>query len=275
MSERTNLLRSLIRLDGLGLEIGPGYNPLVPKSEGFRVETVDYTDATGLRAKYMGNPHVDLGRIEEVDHVLDGSMPMEQAVGRHGSYDYIIASHVIEHTPNMLGFLQACERLLSSDGVLLLAIPDKRHCFDVFQQLTSTGAVLQSHLYQLVLPMPGAVFDDVAYNSVREHAIGWTEHDTGPLHFFATLANAKGAFQAARQSDAYQDVHVWRFVPSSFRLIVRDLYEIDEIGLKEAYFHSSVGNEFYMTLSRAGHGCDIDRLTLARQALVEHATIKL
>jgi hypothetical protein len=34
-------------LTGLGLEIGPSYNPLLPKSEGYRVRTADHLDATG------------------------------------------------------------------------------------------------------------------------------------------------------------------------------------------------------------------------------------
>jgi hypothetical protein len=95
----------MLRLDGYGLEIGPGYNPLVPKAEGFRVETADYTDAEGLRAKYKGNPHVDISRIESVDHVLNEGMTLAEKIGKPEAFDYVVASHVIEHTPDMLGFL--------------------------------------------------------------------------------------------------------------------------------------------------------------------------
>ena len=35
----------------------------------------------------------------------------------------------------------------------------------------------------------------------------------------------------------------------------------------------SIGNEFYMTFSKEGSGCAVDRLTLARRALTEHAEI--
>lgn len=52
---RTRLLRDLLP-DGRGLEIGPGYNPVLPKAEGFAVQVVDYTEADGLRDKYLGNP---------------------------------------------------------------------------------------------------------------------------------------------------------------------------------------------------------------------------
>ncbi len=275
VDQRTALLRSMLPLGGRGLEIGPGYNPLVPKAEGYRVETADYTDADGLRAKYLGNPHVDTARIEAVDHVLDGSRTLADAVGQPASFDYLVASHVIEHTPDMLGFLQSCEALLAPGGVLLLAVPDKRHCFDVLQPLTSTGAVLQAHLDRRTRPTPGAVFDDVAYNAVRGASIGWLASNTTPLRFFAPLHAAAAAFDAARRSPEYRDVHVWRFVPSSFRLIAQDLHAIGELGVREALFHDSVGNEFYVTLSASAKGCPLDRMTLARRALAEHATIAL
>ncbi len=274
VSPRTEFLRSMLPLDGEGLEIGPSYNPLLPKEEGFRVKTVDYTNQMGLRAKYKENPHVDLSRIETVDYVLSESASLADAIAVR-DLSYIVASHVIEHTPDLLGFLQSCEALLAPRGVLLLAVPDKRHCFDVLQSLTSTGAVLQAHLDRRVRPSPGTVFDEVAYNAIRGGAIGWSPQNREPLHFFASLDHASFAYRDACENPTYHDVHVWRFVPSSFRLIVRDLNEIGLIGLSERSFHDSVGNEFYVTLSPSGTGCPIDRLSLARQALREQASIFL
>ncbi len=269
------MLQSMLPLEGRGLEIGPGYNPLVPKAAGFRVETADYTDAEGLREKYRGNPHVDVARIEAVDHVLDGGRGLLEAVGQPGAFDYVVASHVIEHTPDLLGFLKSCEALLRPAGVLLLAVPDKRHCFDVLLPLASTGAVLQAHLDRRTRPTPGAVFDDVAYNAVRDDAIGWGPADARPLRFFAPLQAARDAYASACATPAYQDVHVWRFVPSSFRLIAHDLHAVGETRLREDRFHGSVGNEFYITLSTAAAGCSVDRLTLAQRSLAEQASILL
>jgi SAM-dependent methyltransferase len=276
MEQRTAVLRSMLRLDGQGLEIGPGYNPLLPKAERFRVETADYTDADGLRAKYAGNPHVDLERIEPVDHVLVEGRSLAEEIGKAGQFDYVVASHVIEHTPDMLGFLKSCEELLTPNGVLLLAVPDKRHCFDILQPLTSTGAVLQAHLDRRTRPTPGAVFDEVAYSAVRGNAIGWMPDDKQKLRLHAPLNAAAEAYDAARLTPTYRDVHVWRFVPSSFRLIVQDLYAIGEIRLREDRFCNSIGNEFYITLSSsAAGGWPTDRLTLAKQALMEQAMISL
>jgi SAM-dependent methyltransferase len=275
MDPRTSFLRALLPLGKPGLEIGPGYNPLLPKAEGFRVETADYTDADGLRAKYRDNPNVDVARIETVDHVLTEGRSLAEAVGGLERFGYIVASHVIEHAPDMLGFLKSCEALLVPGGILLLAVPDKRHCFDVLQPLSSTGMVLQAHLDRRTRPPPGAVFDDVASNAVRADAIGWSPEDTGPLRFFAPLSTAAAVYQSARQTPDYHDVHVWRFVPSSFRLIVQDLHAIGELRLREDRFHDSVGNEFYITLTTTAAGCPVDRLTLAKQALAEQANIRL
>jgi SAM-dependent methyltransferase len=271
--ERNRYLRSLIRTDGVGLEIGPSYNPLLPKSSGYRVETIDYTDQAGLRAKYASDHSIDPAVIEEVDFVLDGKKTLAEAVNRPKYYDYIVASHVIEHVPDLLRFLRSCESLLKPDGILLLAVPDKRHCFDVFQPLTSTGHILQAYLDGRTKPAPGAVFDDFAYNAVRDGQIGWPIGGNGTLSFFSTLRDATAVFERLQRESIYIDVHSWRFVPSSCRLIMRDLNEVGQIGLREKDFHDSVGNEFYLTLSCTAAGCPIDRLTLARNALAEHAQI--
>lgn len=272
MMARESLLLSWINIDGRGLEIGPSYNPLVAKRDGFQVETADYTDAEGLRRKYAGNPGVDLSRIEVVDHVLS-ERGLFQTILKESHFDYIIASHVIEHTPDLIGFLKDCEKCLVPDGVLVLAIPDKRYCFDVFQPLTSTGQVFQASIDRRTRPSLGSILDDRLYNAVRGRAIGWGNQDNGNLEFFIDLAQARSAFASDRVARHYTDVHVWKFVPSSFRLILNDLYELGEIGLREATFESSAGHEFYCSLSATGGGSGVDRLTLARQVLAEQAMI--
>ena len=123
---RTELILSMIDLSGIGLEIGPGYNPLLPKSFGHRVETLDHATAEQIREKYRNDPSVDISRIEEVDFVSDGRS-IAEVVSKSGHYDYIVASHVIEHTTDMLGFLKDCQTLLKKTGNLVLAVPDKRH----------------------------------------------------------------------------------------------------------------------------------------------------
>ena len=63
----------------------------------------------------------------------------------HGTFDAFVASHVIEHTPDLIAFLDSAAALLKPEGVVVLAVPDKRYCFDYFQPLTTTGQIIESH----------------------------------------------------------------------------------------------------------------------------------
>lgn len=272
---RRELLLSLIDTAGLGLEIGPGFNPLLPKREGYRVETLDHATREALVAKYRDAPGVDASRIEEVDHVSTGASVFE-AIGQAGRYRYIVASHVIEHTPNLLGFLQDCERLLEPKGVLVLFVPDKRASFDVLRPLTSTGDVLQAHLEGRTRHTAGRVFDELAYNVLRGGAHSWHANNHDALAFFGQLHNAKALFEHVQRSGEYIDIHAWQFTPSSFRLISNDLFEIGQLALRECSFHAEgMGGEFAVSLGRHGSGPSLGRLELAEQALAEHACITL
>src|SRR3954465_13183503 len=114
------------------LEIGPSFNPVAPKAAGWQVTIVDHASQDELAAKYAGNPLVDPSRIETGDIIWrDEPLHEAGAAERHGSYAALIASHVIEHLPDVVGSLRSAERLLEPErGVLLLAVPDKRFCFD-------------------------------------------------------------------------------------------------------------------------------------------------
>jgi SAM-dependent methyltransferase len=271
---RNEMLLSMFDSSGVGLEIGAGFNPLLPKAAGYRVETLDHATANQLREKYRNDPNVDVAKIEEVDFVADGR-PIAEVVGKPGHYDYIVASHVIEHAPDLLGFLKGCETLLKQTGTLVLAVPDKRRCFDLLQPLTSTGMILQAHQERRTRHAPSALFDDIAYNLLRDGHGGWAKGCAGKLGFVRDLAAAQRFFEDMCQSSDYIDTHAWRFTPSSFRLIAGDLHAIGEIGLREQTFRHSDIHEFYITLSRSGKGCPLDRLTLVRMIIAEHQEILL
>jgi SAM-dependent methyltransferase len=271
---RNEVLLSMFDPSGIGLEIGPSFNPLLPKAAGYHVETLDHATADQLREKYRADPNVDIARIEDVDFVADGR-PIAEAVGKPGHYDYIVASHVIEHAPDLLGFLKDCEKLLNQAGILVLAVPDKRRCFDLLQPLTSTGMILQAHEERRTRHPPSTLFDHIAYNVLRDGAGGWSKGSTGRLTFAHDLTTAYDFLHAMQSSSEYVDSHAWRFTPSSFRLIVNDLWVIGEIALREHAFDNSDIHEFYIAMSRDGRGCPFDRVTLAKMIIAEHQEIIL
>lgn len=125
-------MMSGLKLGGIGLEIGPSHSPTIPKREGFKVEILDHATADELINKYreLGIPEERLENIEEVDYIWKGEA-LDVLTKKKDYYDYIVASHVVEHTPDLVSFLAQCENMLKPGGILSLAVPDKRYCFDV------------------------------------------------------------------------------------------------------------------------------------------------
>src|SRR6185437_1662157 len=103
------------------------FRPTAAKKDGYQVYVVDHLNREQLIEKYQHDP-VATENIEEVDFVWRGQ-PYAELTGRTKFYDWIIASHVIEHTPDLIGFLNDCDSILKDDGILSLAVPDKRFCF--------------------------------------------------------------------------------------------------------------------------------------------------
>ena len=138
---REEIILKHIKRNGRGLEIGPGCAPIAPKKRDFRVHVLDHCDKNALIEKYR--PHgINVENIEEVDFVWDGR-PYVELIGRRHVYDWIIGSHVLEHTTDLIGFLNDCDSLLKKDGVLSLAVPDKRCtvliAFDLSQALAASS----------------------------------------------------------------------------------------------------------------------------------------
>lgn len=260
-----------INTKGYGLEIGPSMRPLAPKSLGYNCKVLDHLDAEGLRKKYANDKSVDISKIEKVDYVWNGE-PLAELVGERNCFDYIIASHVIEHTPDLLGFLQQCASLLKDTGTLSLVIPDKRYCFDYFRWPSTTGDVLQAYFEKRTLHTPGVIFDQVSSACKNKGQITWSKNTIGSFNLINTLKSAITLMEKALTQADYIDIHNWRFTPSSFRLILSDLFAIGKIRLKESSFYDTVGCEFYMSLQFDNKSLDtttVDRLSLLKQSMLE------
>lgn len=268
--DRRELLLSMFDPDGFGLEVGPSYNPLLPKSLGYRVETVDHVDAATLREKYSGGG-VDISRIEDVDYVSDGGSLVE-LIGETGKYDFIVASHVIEHVTDIIRFLRDCEELLKPDGVLVLAVPDKRFCFDVLRPVSTVGQALQAFHEKRVRHTPGSVFDHISLVCAKAGNEVWLEPTLDDLELRGAAEEVRATYETVRASDDYVDVHGWQFTPSHFRYFIKTLRDIGYIGLGEQSFRrNSLADgihlhEFYITLSKSAPDLTISALELLKES---------
>lgn len=266
LSLRQRFVTKYASFAGPGLEIGPSHSPLASKSKGYNVEILDHADQATLRQKYVAT-EVDVNNIEHVDHVWRGE-PLSTTIGRKACYEWIIASHLVEHTPDFVGFLIECESLLTKSGNLILVVPDKRYCFDHYQSLTSTGDVLDAHNMGLTKPSPGRVFDHHANAVSKGHAdgkrgrgaIAWHRLAIGRLRLIHTVEGAAASYRNAQKGDTYIDVHNWHFTPGSFRILIGDLRALGLIELGIVDGPTGAGAEFCVCLRRGDHD-GTDRLT--------------
>jgi hypothetical protein len=99
--DRAATLTKNLKLEKQGLEIGPLARPIVPK-KGTGVLYADHLPTDKLRDKYRGHELVSNDHIQGVDIVV-GPSGIGDAVGSR-RFNYVLASHVIEHIPNPLGW---------------------------------------------------------------------------------------------------------------------------------------------------------------------------
>ena len=260
---RFRLMTQGLDLGGIGLEIGPSHRPLVPKSKGYNVRVADHLDAAGLREKYSYSPSVAL--IEEVDYVVTGDRLVDSIDER---FDYVIASHVVEHTVSLVSFLQDTASLLRPGGALTLAIPDKRYCFDRFRERSSLGRVIDVHRAAPSVHTEGSMWEYYLTVVHKGPAISWYSGAPGDYGIHHTFDEARAAAGKAEHGE-YVDIHNWVFTPSHFRLLIEDLYSIGLSPLRERTFHDTIGSEFFIALSADGQGPDVDRAELLRRSAME------
>ena len=215
-------------LQGKGLEIGPSYDPICPKKDGFDIEIIDVCSKRELLQKYQHDLTAEqLAAIEDVDYIWSGQS-YAQLTGKTGYYDYILASNLIEHVTDIIGFLQDCAVMLKPDGVLSLAVPDKRFCFDYYRPLTSIEKVIDRHMTCPEKHSEGAIAE-YCLNVVRgEHTISWNAEQPLDQDSFSAVCSESEVHEAIEnnRSGAFMDIHDWVFTPSSFRLLLKDLYSL-------------------------------------------------
>lgn len=242
-----------VDVTGLGLEIGPSYNPIAPKSAGFDVRILDHDTQDGLVAKYRaaGLSEAELARIEPVDYVWSGG-DIVDAVEPDTRFDFIVAAHVIEHTTDVIGLLNSASALLTPTGVLSLIVPDKRFTFDRARPLSTAGQVVEAHLLPRTFHGPAAFIDTHLY-SVRNGGDGmvWDRATATRLDLaqcsWAAVRHTVGTVMA---DEHYHDIHRWVFTPESLELLLGDLYHLGYIDMTVSSLTPTDNYEFFITLRR-------------------------
>lgn len=211
----THHIRLRELLDGIephmqGLELGPLDRPIVPKRS-YNVRYVDHASRQELMEKYTRsatNETLDRDRIVPVDVVWPGG-PLAPCLADQRPLDYCLASHVIEHVADVIGWLQQLASVLRDGGIVSLAIPDKERTFDHARAVSRPADLIEAHLRCLNAPSARHVFDHITSVS----PFGEPVSPPAPALIREALQHAR----AVMVTDLYVDVHCYVFTQQSFR----------------------------------------------------------
>jgi SAM-dependent methyltransferase len=237
-------------LNGKGIEFGPCCFPIIkPDVPGIRY--IDHASTEELRDKYRDDPIMHADDIVNVHYVWQGES-LTSLIGDFAPVDYVIASHVLEHVPNLVGWLQNVYSILKSGGLLVLALPDKRFCFDYFRQLSGPEHLVEAYLEAYCRPSPRMVFDHYAHSVEWKDKIAWCTWEPFPpeseLVKMHTPQKAMHKTRLAKEEGAYIDVHCWVFTPRSFLENMKFLMDFNLLPYKIVDFFDTDYNEFIVCL---------------------------
>jgi SAM-dependent methyltransferase len=246
------------------LEIGPLNRPLVPRSDAYIVFYADHCSTDELRRKYAGNPDVPPDDICSVDYDLS-QISIIEAADKAGGFDVIVASHVVEHVPDLVGWMKEVECALRQGGILALVVPDKRYTFDTFRRETELWMVDEAAQEGRTRPSLRQILEHFVNIVAADAPALWKDPES--RHEFRpqiTATAIEGLFSVYRSGD-YIDAHCWIVTPETFRKIMRHVSDRYDVGLTEHRFEDTNRGqlEFYVQYKKERRGGSASRNSLA------------
>lgn len=228
ISRRERILRLIEPNGKRGIEIGPLNRPIVTCADG-DVLYADHLSKEGLRHKYANDPgvnHGDFNDLVEVDIVTNGQA-LSEVLKDDERFQYVVASHVLEHIGDPIGWLIECTKILHDNGLIILVLPDRRFTFDRFRADTTTGELIANYHSKVTCPTPSQVFEYAARNvycgpkDVLRLWRGECDESLGGNE--SQLREALRLEIDVTWNKTYVDAHCSTFTPYSFSLIIKEL----------------------------------------------------
>lgn len=185
--QNKQMMREIIvsRLRGKGIEFGAGSRPMPLPLEA----EVDYAEPFQSAEQYARMHYTDNAVLPKYKNPIENQHEIAD-----NSLDFIVAAHVIEHTPNPIRAIVESYRKLRSGGSLVLVVPDKRRTFDKSRDIT---------------PLEHLVADFEKPDRARDFE--------NYLDFFVKAKKGPNPEKAAREAHAAGiDIHYHVWVPGSF-----------------------------------------------------------
>jgi SAM-dependent methyltransferase len=252
-NRRDKILANLTLKSLEGLEIGALVSPLVRPSEG-SIFYVDHADTETLKVKYSADPSIDVSQLVEVGAVW-GSGTLEECVGSDRKLDYVVASHVVEHVPDLITWLEEIRSILRPNGTLRLAVPDRRYTFDYLRFESRVHDVLDAFLQKARAPLPRLIIEHCSLLRVIDCAAAWSGTlDTSNLQPYSSTKLGLEYAKDAISNGTYHDTHCWVFTPMSLAKLFVELAELDLLHFACEFHIETPRNEFEFYVAMAPSG---------------------
>ena len=207
------------------LEIGPYLRPYIGK-DSYDVYYADIRTRDEIYEYYLAhNLHgaqMPYELIAPIDYVIKDTY--ESAVGGK-KFAIVFSSHVIEHVNDVIAHLIDLSHILSDDGYVVLAVPDKRFTFDYFREATPFRDMLDVYLNGSVNSLARFAFDmTFNYHPVNDPAlfaargVSFADVATEPNRFEKALE----AYNRVLDEGYVASEHNWVFTYPSFLDFIRD-----------------------------------------------------
>lgn len=232
---RRGFLERYVSLEkGRGLEFGAFDLPTVPSTIG-DCAIADVRSEVHLSERFQ----IPLDEICPVDCVVEPGLPLPDQIDLR--FDYVVLCHVLEHIPDVIGMMSQLAGLLMDEGILFIALPDKRQTPDVVRNSTSLPRMIERYVSRT---------GKASLSEVAEFSLAWrneskSEYLRSPRSFFDSVIY--------ELEHGEPDVHCNVWQDGEFFEQMRDLIRADYLeGLEIVGTHLAENpfNEFYIALRR-------------------------
>jgi len=207
-------------LRGAGLEIGAFQGPqLLPEAQVTYVDLLSRDEALSFYPEVPAHvPAVDPDVLAPADDL---------SVFSDGSQDFVVASHLLEHTQDPIAALREWHRVLRPGGLIYLGLPDMRGTFDKDRTRTTLEHLIADH---------GATHEELEERN-RFHFLEWAEHVNGVAE-----PERRGLWAELLQAADYP-IHFHCWVPEDLPPLFHWMNE-QELGAWDVLDFEAMGDQY-------------------------------
>ena len=144
-TRRVFIENKLLFIDKKGIEIG-GPSKVFKETGAFPIynviknlDNINYSSETFWSSIEEGNNYCFQDSKEHGRQIIADAVDLSKI--SNDSYDFMLASHIIEHVANPLKALLEWKRILKKNGILVIIAPDMRRTYDRKRALTKFAII--------------------------------------------------------------------------------------------------------------------------------------